>query len=497
MNLRDAGNLRAFFLILYLFFSLLFTAAFLIAGHLSRISIDSSLKDSEWTARLLSSLRYALADARLAAETGMAESYSSPDRREERANALLRTALSLKSAVERMKPVAYGRSSEFRQAVLQLEKTADRIRENGLASSVFEFFAEAERQVVFLEARQGESMVRLAARLQRSYWILAAVLFLFFLFSFFFVFGSFVLQERALRSSLQSLSGGTREFRNGNMEYRFRDITPDEIGQVKYDFNIMAHRISAQSKSLQSANLELRNQAEKLIAAHQHKDRFLSNMSHELRTPLSAIIGFSELLSDRAEKLSPEKIRSHAGRIQSAAEHLFGLIVSLLDLAKSGAGVLKPVFSDFDMAAAVRESAALLIPQAEKKSLTVHLDLPDSLMVHADQRMIKQIFLNLFGNAVKYTPSGSVTVSLTEENGAAVLAVADTGIGIPESEHRNLFTDFYRVDNGPGFLADGVGIGLALSRRLAVLHGGEITFESKEGSGSTFYFRCPCLLSCK
>ena len=491
MNLRDAGNLRAFFLILYLLFSLLFTAAFLTAGHLSRVSIDSSLKETEWTGRLISSLRYALADARAAAERAVS------DPGDAHADELLRTSLFLRSAAERMEPVAYGRSPEFRQAVRHLEKAAERIRETGPSAAVFGHFSEAERQVSFLEARQGESMARLAARLQRSYWILAAVLFLFFLFSFLFVFGSFAVLGRVLRSSLQSLSGGTREFRNGNMGYRFRDVTPDEIGQVKYDFNIMAHRISAQEKSLRSANLELRDQAEKLIAAHQHKDRFLSNMSHELRTPLSAIIGFSELLSDRAEKLTPEKIRSHAGRIQSAAEHLFGLIVSLLDLAKSGAGVLKPVFADFDMVSAVRESAALLIPQAEKKSLAVHLELPDSLMIHADQRMIKQIFLNLFGNAVKYTPSGSVTVTLTEEDGAAVLAVKDTGIGIPESEHKNLFTDFYRVDNGPGFLADGVGIGLALSRRLAALHGGEITFESKEGQGSTFYFRCPCPVSCK
>lgn len=493
MNLRDAGNFRAFSLILYLLFSLLFTAVILISGRFSRISFAEALDLNERTSSHLASLRSALADARLAAETGISNSSDSEAAEAQSASALLRAALALKAEAERMQPLAYGQSPEFRQAVRGVEEAADQIRDAGLSSSVFSGFAEAERRISFLESHQGEATARLAGRLQKSYWILAAVLFLFFLFSFLFVFGSFVLQGRVLKASLQSLSGGTREFRNGNMEYRFRDITPDEIGQVKYDFNIMAHRLSAQAKTLQSANLELRDQAEKLIAAHQHKDRFLSNMSHELRTPLSAIIGFSELLSDRAEKLTPEKIRSHAGRIQTAAQHLFDLIVALLDLAKSGAGVLKPVFSDFDMAAAVREAASFLIPQAEKKSLAVHLNLPDTLMVHADQRMIKQIFLNLFGNAVKYTPSGSVTVSLAEENGAAVLTVADTGIGIPASEHRNLFTDFYRVDHGPGFLADGVGIGLALSRRLAALHGGEITFESEEGRGSTFYFRCPCL----
>ena len=492
MNLRDAGNIRAFSLILYFLFTLLFTAVILIFVRFSRISFAEMLNVNDRTSAHLTSLRSSLAEARLAAETGLLN--RPKEARDDRADsALLRASLAMKSELERMKPLAYGLSPEFRQTVSGMEKTADRIRETGLSPSVFEHFTEAERQISFLESQQGEAAARLSGQLQRSYWSLAAGLLLFFLFSFLFVFGSFALMGRVLKSSLQSLGSGTREFRNGNMGYRFREITPDEIGQVKYDFNIMAHRLSAQAKSLQSANLELRNQAEKLIAAHQHKDRFLSNMSHELRTPLSAIIGFSELLSDRAEKLSPEKIRSHAGRIQTAAQHLFDLIVSLLDLAKSGAGVLKPVFSDFDMAAAIRESAALLIPQAEKKSLVVHLDLPDALMVHADQRMIKQIFLNLFGNAIKYTSSGSVSVSLAEENGTVILSVADTGIGIPESEHRNLFTDFYRVDHGPDFLADGVGIGLALSRRLAVLHGGEITFESKEGQGSTFRFRSPGL----
>lgn len=492
MKLRDAGNLRAFFLILYLLFSLLFTALFLVAGRSFRISIADALDKNERTSALLAALRSALADARLAAETQFAGVLSASEP-SETPTPLVRASLRLREAADRLSPVAYGRTADFRQALRTVARAADQIHREKTASEVFALFAESEKQLAFLEARQGEETVRLAGRLQRSYWLLAAVLFLFFLFSFLFVFAAFVLLGRVLKASLQSLSGGTREFRNGNMEYRFRDITPDEIGQAKYDFNIMAHRISAQSRSLQAANEELRSQAEKLIAAHQHKDRFLSNMSHELRTPLSAIIGFSELLSARAEKLTPEKIRSHAARIQTAAEHLFGLIVSLLDLAKSGAGVLKPVFADFDMAAAVREAAAFLIPQAEKKSLTVRLELPDSLMVHADQRMIKQIFLNLFGNAIKYTPAGSVTVTLKAGDGSVLLAVADTGIGIPESEHKNLFTDFYRVDNGPGFLADGVGIGLALSRRLAALHRGEITFTSEKGKGSTFYFRMPCL----
>ena len=332
----------------------------------------------------------------------------------------------------------------------------------------------------------------MAQDFRRAYWYMFLFFFGFFLLSFLYLSLGAAWLARTTRRSLQSLSRGTRELRTGNLDFRFQEISPDEIGQIEYDFNIMARRLSMQAGKLQTANRELQEQAEKLIAAHQHKDRFLSNMSHELRTPLNSIIGFSELLEGRAARLAPEKVQSYAKRILTAAEHLLDLIVSLLDLAKSGAGVLKPVFTSFDLASAIRETAGVLAPLAAKKALAVHLDLPETLMVRADARMIKQIFINLYGNAVKYTEQGSITITLRQEGDSAVLDVADTGIGIPESEHQHLFTDFYRVDNGPGFVVDGIGIGLALCRRLADLHNGSISFRSKQGEGSTFTFTFPC-----
>ena len=177
----------------------------------------------------------------------------------------------------------------------------------------------------------------------------------------------YALVTRQIRRELKTLSDGTKELRTGNLDYRFREITPDEIGQVKYDFNMMARRIEKQSDELRSANAELREQAEKLIEAHQHKDRFLSNMSHELRTPLNSIIGFSELIEARGGSLAPEKLKSYSSRILTAANHLLSLITALLDLAKSGAGTLKPVPVDFDLSFAVSEMCEMLSPLAAGK----------------------------------------------------------------------------------------------------------------------------------
>ncbi len=296
----------------------------------------------------------------------------------------------------------------------------------------------------------------------------------------------YTIVSRHLRKALQSLRDGTRELRTGNLDFRFKRITPDEIGEVKYDFNMMARRIEQQSSELRTANSELREQAEKLIEAHQHKDRFLSNMSHELRTPLNSIVGFSELIEARSDKLPPEKIKGYAVRILTAASHLLSLITALLELAKSGAGTLQAVPAKFDLSFAIREMLEMLLPLARKKGLAVHEEIEDGLNLTADARMIRQIFINLFSNAVKYTFSGGITIRLKQTDKSYILSVSDTGIGIPQSEQKFIFQDFHRVESAAKLAVDGVGIGLSLSRRLAALNRGTLRFTSTEGQGSTF-----------
>lgn len=333
---------------------------------------------------------------------------------------------------------------------------------------------------------------RIHSKPEMEFFLRAGLYFLLFLiFSALFLLSVFFLIIGQIRSSLKTLSIGTRELRTGNLDYRFREITPDEIGQVKYDFNLMARRIEKQSKELLAANAGLRTQAEQLIVANQHKDRFLSNMSHELRTPLNSIIGFSELLETRAGNLATEKQRSYAKRILSAADHLLVLITSLLDLAKSGAGTLQAFPAEFDLSAAVLEICSLLAPLAEKKDLTLETEVEKDLLLTADPRMIRQICINLLGNAIKYTLKGGIKVRLKNSHSACLLEIEDTGIGIPEEEQCNLFRDFHRGENAVGIAVDGVGIGLVLSRRLAELNHASIRFVSTAGKGSIFTLELP------
>ncbi len=294
-----------------------------------------------------------------------------------------------------------------------------------------------------------------------------------------------------LKASLKRLSEGTRELRDGKLDYRFDEIQPDEIGAVMLDFNSMARRIESQSKALMKANVELKDKAEQLIEAHHHKDRFLANMSHELRTPLNSVIGFADLIIQRAGSSGQDKIKGNATRILSAAEHLLELISGLLEVAKFDAGVLKPVFNDFDLAFCAEETCAMLRPLAEKKGLVLKAELPPALPVRADRRMIRQAMINLIGNAIKFTAKGHVAVRLRQEGGSAVIEVEDSGIGIPDSEKANIFKDFHRVETGLTSNYEGVGIGLALSRRLVELHGGEIIFASSLGNGSVFTVKMP------
>ena len=290
------------------------------------------------------------------------------------------------------------------------------------------------------------------------------------------------LQQETLRTMCE----GTKALSRGDLEYRFKDITPDEMGQLKFDFNVMARQLQKQSEELQQVNRELRKQTKNLQEAHRHKDRFLSNMSHELRTPLNSIIGFSELLEARAGKLPPEKQEAYAKRILTAAGHLLDLITALLDLAKSGAGKLVPSPVELDLSQTILEMCDILTPLAERKKLEVKQEITPGLHITADARMVRQIFINLFSNAVKYTEQGSVTVRVRERESALLLEIEDTGIGIPEKDQPKLFQDFYRVESADINAVEGVGIGLALSRRLAALNHGEITFVSKEGFGSKF-----------
>jgi protein-histidine pros-kinase len=231
---------------------------------------------------------------------------------------------------------------------------------------------------------------------------------------------------------------------------------------------------------LQEKNVELER-------ANKAKDRFLATMSHELRTPLNAIIGFTgTLLMKLPGSLNAEQEKQLA-IVLSSGKHLLSLINDLLDLAKIEAGKVELRLEPTVCQEVVEEVAATLRPQAVEKGLAFNLRMPpEPVVIDTDRRALSQILLNLANNAIKFTPSGTVTVGLERVGtaaGAAVrFAVEDTGIGISAVDQEKLFDAFSRV--GPGGKRDGTGLGLHLSRKLAQLLGGRIDVSSEPGKGT-------------
>lgn len=300
-----------------------------------------------------------------------------------------------------------------------------------------------------------------------------------------------VIYGAMLKTSIRKLAEAAQALREGRLDFRLENPPRGELGRLMDDFNAMAGRIESQSQALTNANEELKEQAADLIAAHHHKDRFLANMSHELRTPLNAVMGFADLIAQRSESAGQAKNKADAERIANAAEHLLELISGLLEIARFDAGQLKPVVSEFDLAFCARELAAMLSPLAQRKGLEFRTELQDGLTVKADRRMMRQIVINLLGNALKFTDKGFVALRVSGSKDAFKIEVEDSGIGIADEEKAALFTDFHRVEKGLTSKYPGAGIGLALSRRLVELHGGRIIFESSIGKGSRFTAEIP------
>jgi signal transduction histidine kinase/DNA-binding LacI/PurR family transcriptional regulator/CheY-like chemotaxis protein len=228
------------------------------------------------------------------------------------------------------------------------------------------------------------------------------------------------------------------------------------------------------------------------------KSRFLSMVSHELRTPLSLIVGTIEMmlqeeLAGNAPAL-PAYYRRDMDNIHASAQHLFRLIGDVLDLASSQAGELRLACEPLDMSQIFQEVALLGEQLAREKGLTWRAEIPEELpLVWGDRTRLRQVTLNLVSNAVKFTERGSITVLVETDKKCLRISVSDTGMGIPLEEQQAIFDEFSRsarsVQRGYG----GMGLGLAISRRLIELHGGEIGVRStgEEEAGSCFYFLLP------
>jgi GAF domain-containing protein/CheY-like chemotaxis protein len=249
----------------------------------------------------------------------------------------------------------------------------------------------------------------------------------------------------------------------------------------------------ASQSALAMQNARLFHQLE---IASQHKSAFLANMSHELRTPLNAIIGYSEMLQEDAADLNANGLVPDLQKVNTAGKHLLELINSILDLSKIEAGKMELHLEDFSVAQMMEDIAALVQPLAEKNGnrLDMRCD-PQIGVMHADLTKVRQVLFNLLSNACKFTEKGTVSLAVTREqsDSAAWLTftVVDTGIGLTAEQLGRLFQEFSQADNATARKYGGTGLGLALSRRLSRLMGGDIAVTSEPGRGSTFTVRLP------
>jgi signal transduction histidine kinase len=267
-----------------------------------------------------------------------------------------------------------------------------------------------------------------------------------------------------------------------------------------------------QARSLVERSRELERLSSELLRVNRMKSEFLANVSHELRTPLNAIVGFVDLLREGVYgELAPRQVKP-VERIEASANHLRHLVDQVLDLAKMAAGRLEIHTEAIDLRPFVLDVASEIESLVSEKGLTLSLVMGAALpRIRTDPTHLRQILVNLLGNAVKYTNDGGIVVRTRlvdslSEGGPSLpdrasypvnrwigIQVIDTGIGIHPADQSRIFEEFEQVDAGPrGNSAErGTGLGLAISRRLAGLIGGMIDLESEPGKGSTFTLWLP------
>jgi signal transduction histidine kinase len=236
----------------------------------------------------------------------------------------------------------------------------------------------------------------------------------------------------------------------------------DEVGQ-------MARSLA----TIRAALLELKSAQTQAEAASRHKSDFIANMSHELWTPLNAIIGLSDMLLEDADDPDSSEYRESLPRIGAAARHLLSLINEILDLSRIEAGRMSVEISAFRPAALAEESLATVAPIGRQKGLKLSIAYPPQLpLIESDPGRVRQILINLLGNAVKFTDVGEVRIEVAVAGEKLRFSVSDTGPGIAPEDTGRLFQDFTQLDASLTRKFGGSGLGLALSRRLARLIGG-------------------------
>lgn len=245
---------------------------------------------------------------------------------------------------------------------------------------------------------------------------------------------------------------------------------------------------------LESAQLTLEEEigarerlVEELREATSMKERFFAQMSHELRTPVNAVLGYAALMQEGLGGELPPRAAEMLERIRKAGQHLLELVNDTLDISRLEAGKVECRPRPLDLVPLVRDTLLTLEPAARAKGLELRFEPPPSCPAYADPQRVRQVLINLLGNAVKFTERGEVQVSVVPDDGHAMVHVDDTGPGIQEQDRERIFQEFVQVANRP----DGTGLGLAISRRLVTMMGGELRVSPGRGKGSRFTMTLP------
>ena len=264
----------------------------------------------------------------------------------------------------------------------------------------------------------------------------------------------------------------------------------------------LEQRVRERTAELETAKREVEAFSQSVVKAKEElersskfKDQFLSTMSHELRTPLNAVLGFSDLLGEDRYGSLNEKQRRYVNHISTGGKHLLRLINDILDLSRIEAGRLQLTIETVRVDTSLSEACDTLQPLASKKNHQLIKHPAPGLSVRADGTRLKQILMNLIGNAVKFTPEGgTIELAAKKIDDHVRLEVRDSGPGIPPDEQKRIFEAFYRLTQNAR-AAEGSGLGLAITQRLVELHGGNLGLESEPGKGSCFFFTLPLVPS--
>jgi signal transduction histidine kinase/CheY-like chemotaxis protein len=236
---------------------------------------------------------------------------------------------------------------------------------------------------------------------------------------------------------------------------------------------------------------ELEARREELEHASEMREHFIASVSHELRTPMNAILGFNALLLARlGDKPEARKVLNHT---RQSADHLMTVINDILDYSQLQAGHLVIQPETFELRKTVQHAFELFLPRVKSMDLAYRIELDEGLpqWVHTDRHRLMQVLVNLLGNALKFTHQGQVLLRVQWENPGVLFSVQDTGIGIAQDRQAQIFNRFIQANGDIQALYGGNGLGLAISRTLVHLLGGDIVFESEKGRGSHFWFRLP------